>query len=414
MAKAKKVPNDPMAVRWAEKYSDSLDTGWSKLPSFVSKIVATIAICLLGLSINGEWLNISVHIAKQFGYFNQKAILEHWSDIWEKRFANLWGFWLGAVIVSYTIYFVIGGFLHWYFYVRQRDRPEEWKCQPKKWLSPELELHEILFGSFTLLVNSSASALVSCYISNGGYSTVYYNFGDYPWWWNLLQVPIVFIYQDYITYLIHRLYHTPFLYKHFHKLHHKYKQPTAFSVTAIHPVESLHIQSTYLVPLFVLPVHWLPYYAIQIYVYYHGIIDHSGVNFKAYWWQPWQPDAIFHDNHHQYFHVNFGFNCFIWDKLHGTYRRKDRIYTEDIYYGRGKAISEVTHEELDADIKERLSENPLAYRSNELDFKLTNNDLKSTNGSAKKAKSTKAVKAQKNNVNTPNSAAKKSKSTKKN
>lgn len=53
MAKAKKVPNDPMAVRWAEKYSDSLDTGWSKLPSFVSKIVATIAICLLGLSING-------------------------------------------------------------------------------------------------------------------------------------------------------------------------------------------------------------------------------------------------------------------------------------------------------------------------------------------------------------------------
>lgn len=105
---------------------------------------------------------------------------------------------------------------------------------------------------------------------------------------------------------------------------------------------------------------------------------------------------------------------FIHFQLHGTYRRKDRIYTEDIYYGRGKAISEVTHEELDADIKERLSENPLAYRSNELDFKLTNNDLKTTTGSAKKAKSTKAVKAQKNNVNTPNSAAKKSKSTKKN
>lgn len=52
-----------------------------------------------------------------------------------------------------------------------------------------------------------------------------------------------------------------------------------------------------------------------MYNYYHGIIDHSGVNFKAFWWQPWQPDAIFHDNHHQYFHVNFGFNCSIWDKV---------------------------------------------------------------------------------------------------
>jgi hypothetical protein len=52
-----------------------------------------------------------------------------------------------------------------------------------------------------------------------------------------------------------------------------------------------------------------------MYTYYHGIIDHSGINFKAYWWQPWQPDAIFHDNHHQYFHVNFAFNCSLWDKV---------------------------------------------------------------------------------------------------
>lgn len=53
-----------------------------------------------------------------------------------------------------------------------------------------------------------------------------------------------------------------------------------------------------------------------MYTYYHGIIDHSGITFKAQWWQPWQPDAIFHDNHHQYFHVNYGFNMFIWDKVH--------------------------------------------------------------------------------------------------
>jgi Delta7-sterol 5-desaturase len=63
---------------------------------------------------------------------------------------------------------------------------------------------------------------------------------------------------------------------------------------------------------FILPV---PFYAIALYTYYHGIIDHSGVNFKAFWWQPWQPDADFHDKHHEFFHCNFGFNIILWDKV---------------------------------------------------------------------------------------------------
>ena len=38
-------------------------------------------------------------------------------------------------------------------------------------------------------------------------------------------------------------------------------------------------------------------------------------------------------------------------QLHGTYRRKDRIYTEDIYYGQGKKLSEATDAEKEADLK---------------------------------------------------------------
>ena len=139
-----------------------------------------------------------------------------------------------------------------------------------------------------------------------------------------------------------------------------------------------------------------------MYTYYHGIIDHSGITFKRQWWQPWQPDCIFHDNHHQYFHVNFGFNIEYWDKvntkllrsgnmqsnkflpdatqillfqLHGTYRRKDRIYHEDTFYGQGKSISEATEEELKQDITERVSENPLAYSGNKLHYELTEDEI---------------------------------------
>ncbi|KAJ9580292.1 hypothetical protein L9F63_004054 [Diploptera punctata] len=336
----KKLFYDPMAVTWMERYSGQMDKIWSKLPSFVGSAIATFAVFMLGATMRGEWLLVLVHCAKYLGYKNAENLNENnltfSFDISKVSLEDMYlkdihYFWLGASFVSYSMYFIIGGFLHWYYYVRQRDRAEEWKCQPQKWLSPDLERHEILVGSFSLLITSSFTASIACYINNGGWSTVYYEFGEHTWTWWFLQWPVIFIYQDYITYLLHRLYHTPFLYKNFHKLHHKYKQPTAFSVTAIHPVEIMHIQITLMLPIFVFPVHFVPFYAIAFYTYYHGIIDHSGINFKAYWWQPWQPDAIFHDNHHQYFHVNFGFNCFIWDKLHGTYRRKDRIYTEDIF-----------------------------------------------------------------------------------
>ena len=113
-----------------------------------------------------------------------------------------------------------------------------------------------------------------------------------------------------------------------------------------------------------------------IYIYYHGIIDHSGINFKRHWWQPWQPDCIFHDNHHQYFHVNFGFNVELWDKIHGTYRRKDRIYREDIFYGYGKSLNEASPDEVKQDLSERLSENPKAYAGNVRHFDISEDELK--------------------------------------
>jgi lathosterol oxidase len=83
----------------------------------------------------------------------------------------------------------------WYYYVRQRDNAEEWKCQPHKWLSPDLERHEILLGSLSLFVTSSLSSLITCYLSNGGWSKLYYEFDEYTWIWWFLQWPVIFIFQ---------------------------------------------------------------------------------------------------------------------------------------------------------------------------------------------------------------------------
>lgn len=62
-------------------------------------------------------------------------------------------------------------------------------------------------------------------------------------------------------------------------------------------------------------------------------------------------------------------------QLHGTYRRKDRIYKEDTFYGKGKPLAEATAQELREEVEERKSENPLAYKENRLVYELSESEL---------------------------------------
>ena len=81
-----------------------------------------------------------------------------------------------------------------YYYLR-RDTPEEWKCQPKHWLSAELERHEIVVGAFSLTIGSFISACMACWVVNDGWSTIYYNVAEYGYLWFILQFPAIFILQ---------------------------------------------------------------------------------------------------------------------------------------------------------------------------------------------------------------------------
>lgn len=84
---------------------------------------------------------------------------------------------------------------------------------------------------------------------------------------------------------------------------------------------------------------------------------------------------MFHDNHHQYFHVNFGFNIYLWDVWHGTYRRKDRVYSEDIFGGKGKSFEQVSEKELLKDLDERKTENPNAYRDDVNEYAIQDTEV---------------------------------------
>ena len=198
---------------------------------------------------------------------------------------------------SFVMYFSLCGTLQWHYYVNQRDRSGEWKCQPGKFLSPSQEANEILIGSFNTFTANCCSAVLACYLYNGGQTMLYFNVSDYGWIYFIISIPLLFLYSEAASYYLHRLMHKPFMYKHFHKWHHHYIVPTAFSATAFHPVEFWCFQTLHFLPAFVWPLHALVFVSILLYNYYFGLIDHSGVYIESIY--PWQEPSLFHDYHHK-------------------------------------------------------------------------------------------------------------------
>ena len=120
---------------------------------------------------------------------------------------------------------------------------------------------------------------------------------------------------------MHRLLHFPFLYKTVHKLHHRWKQTTAFTSLALHPFEFLLLQSGVYLGLFLIPLHPACITANLLYVHYHNVVDHSGVYAESDLW--WQPSSLYHDDHHRLFHVNFGQSLTVWDEVRRVVGQED-------------------------------------------------------------------------------------------
>ena len=70
-----------------------------------------------------------------------------------------------------------------------------------------------------------------------------------------MSIPALFFFNESINYYTHRLFHVPWLYRTFHKWHHRYVSPTLYSTTAMHPLESMTFQGLLLIPMFVVPLH---------------------------------------------------------------------------------------------------------------------------------------------------------------
>ena len=238
-----------------------------------------------------------------------------------------------AIAGGLGMYYGISGAFELIYYRGRRERALEWKCQPRRWLSPKMRREQLLLGTANMTAASVASGLFVHYIATGGTSAIYFDWREHGLVFALGTTLLYFLLTDAALYWAHRIFHTPFLFRHIHRWHHRYTAPTAFTAAAMHPLEFAVYQSIMLLPLFVLPVHVAGLIFVLVYQNYVAMVDHSGVDLHS--WLPWQPPTRFHYDHHVHFHVNYGQNLGLWDRLFGTYRRVGRVYGVDVFGGRG-------------------------------------------------------------------------------
>jgi len=235
--------------------------------------------------------------------------------------------------VSFATYWGVAGVVHHHYYVRRRAEAAQWKLQPKRFLSDAQNRRALWMGSRNMVIGATTGGSFAAYVTLGGWSTLYMDPGQYPLWWMPVSAVLLFFGIDAGLYYAHRLMHQRWIFKNVHGLHHRFGAPTVFTVVATHWAEFLFFQSMLLVWAFVLPMHWAVYVAVVLYTYLSGASDHVGAVIE--WPLPLHASNRFHNEHHLYFHCNYGHHTALFDRLHGTVRDVTRYYDEHTFGDRG-------------------------------------------------------------------------------
>jgi lathosterol oxidase len=139
------------------------------------------------------------------------------------------------------------------------------------------------------------------------------------WGWLIFLV----LFHDTYFYWMHRLIHHPKLFNLVHKTHHLSKNPSPFAALSFHPIESF-LEVAWTIPM----ARLLPMFTWFIFAFLIVIINvlgHLGVEIYPDFLRKNQITKYLnfskdHNDHHNYFHGNYGLYFSFWDRIMKTYR----------------------------------------------------------------------------------------------
>jgi Delta7-sterol 5-desaturase len=151
-----------------------------------------------------------------------------------------------------------------------------------------------------------------------GWTRIYGNIGERGILYFLFTVLVIAVVHDTYYYWAHRWMHSKLLFRHVHRVHHEFTNPTPFASYAFHPFEAVIELAIIGALLLVMPIH---VWAIAVYFVIFtalNVVSHLGFELYPAWVSRWFITSAHHNLHHTRFvgHYMLLFN--VWDRALGT------------------------------------------------------------------------------------------------
>ncbi len=218
-------------------------------------------------------------------------------------------------------YFVAAGFFYAYYYIwnREKYRPLRLsrrglrKGQLKKEISWSIK-SSVVFAAFGTL---------TFFLWQQGWTGIYLDPGDYPYWYLPLSLGIVMFLHETYYYWIHRWMHRPKIFRKVHKVHHDSLAPTPWTAFSFHWWESILEALILPLILILIPVniYVLGFYLLVMTL--SSVINHLDIEIYPPAFMKSKFGKLFigathHHHHHAEFNTNYGLYFTFWDKWMGT------------------------------------------------------------------------------------------------
>jgi lathosterol oxidase len=221
-------------------------------------------------------------------------------------------------------YFLIAAPVFLIFYVLLKKRISYKKIQLK---FPKLKdyAREIIFSTLSIIIFSVPPLLMLYSDTIRPVTTFYENIDEYGTPYLIIAFPLMILMHDTYFYWLHRVMHSPVLFKMFHLVHHKSTNPSPWAAYEFHPLEAVVESLIFVIFLFTIPVHTIHLTFFFVFSLLYNVYGHLGFElypkgFNKHWLGKWINTSVSHNQHHQYFKGNYGLYFTIWDRLMGTLR----------------------------------------------------------------------------------------------
>ena len=219
-----------------------------------------------------------------------------------------------ALFVGHFLLIASGAYYGLWVFGREAFDAHRIQQQPLRDAKPRREL------AFSLLSISIFTVLLTgrWVFDRLGFTAIYWDVAEYGWGWFFASIAVMALVHDSYYYWAHRFMHHPKIFRHVHKLHHGFHNPTPYASYAFHPWEAL-VEVAWVAPVaFLLPIHPGAFAIYIVILTVLNVISHLGYEFYPSTIARWFITSTHHNMHHTNARGHFMLYFNIWDRLMGT------------------------------------------------------------------------------------------------